>query len=95
MISKEGDDIAKIQIGTDVILELSTEIVNGEEQLKMDAEYPEEKYTEQEIQDIANDFMEGLIDSIRSKSAIDADPNAQPGAPTGAIEDDNNKDNIK
>ena len=61
MLTEEGENPAKIQINEDIVLILDA----NEEDFKMDAEYPEEKYTQEEIQELANEFIAGLMNSIK------------------------------
>ena len=61
MLSKENENPARIEINGDIVLILDS----NDDDFKMDAEYPEEKYTQEEVEDLANQFMEGLMDHIK------------------------------
>jgi len=64
VLSKEGADVTKVEVNGDIILELSADIVNDKEQLKLNIDYSEKKYTQDEIRNIINIFMKGAMDSL-------------------------------
>jgi len=68
MLSKEGADVAKVGINGDIVLEISTD---ENDEMIVNADYPADKYTEEEIQNVSNSFFEGLVGSIK-KDAKDA-----------------------
>ena len=62
MLSKPDENPARVGINGDIVLILDSD----NDDFKMDAEYDEAKYTQDEVQDLANKFMEGLMNSIKS-----------------------------
>jgi len=64
MLTKPEENPARIGIGEDnrqIVLILDT----TNEDLKVDAEYDENEYTQEEVQAVADKFMNGLLENIK------------------------------